>query len=122
MATNPAEIILKGVKKKIGFIIHIEYTGQKSYGQIFRVCIFRHIDIFLLFYFFIHFNIPLFSSYGGHPVSRRGENGRTLRKTTWHTHRQNLACLTKTHMPNACLTKTHMPNAGIEPTPDAAVR
>ena len=27
-------------------------------------------------------------------ISRWGENGRTPRKTTWHTRKQNLACLT----------------------------
>ena len=37
---------------------------------------------------FIQFNNVPFK------ISRWGENGRTPRKTIWHTRRKNLACLT----------------------------
>ena len=50
---------------------------------------------FILF-FFIQFNVPfkIFSAHLRRANQRLGENGRTPRKTTLHTRKQNLACLT----------------------------
>ena len=46
--------------------------------------------------FLIQFNVPfkIISAHMRRANQSVGENGRTPRKTTWHTHKQNLACLT----------------------------
>ena len=53
---------------------------------------------FVFFFFFFLFSFTslsrLFQLMLDGPIDRWGENGRTMRKTTWHTRKQNLACLT----------------------------
>ena len=53
---------------------------------------------FLSFFFFflIQFYVPfkIISAHMRRANQKVGENGRTPRKTTWHTRKQNLACLT----------------------------
>ena len=49
-----------------------------------------------IYFFFIQFYVPfkIISAHMGRTNQQVDENGRTPRKTTWHTRKQNMACLT----------------------------
>ena len=49
---------------------------------------------FIIFFFQLASLSILFQLIWERPISRWDENGRTRRKNTWHTRKQNLACLT----------------------------
>ena len=54
----------------------------------------HHDSFFFFFWFSLTSLSRLLQLIWDGPISRWGENGRTPRKTTWHTRKQNLACLT----------------------------
>ena len=65
---------------------------------------------FIIFFFLIQFYVP-FKSKSSHmrrANQKVGENGKTPRKTTWRTHKQNLACLTC----GQCRAQTHTRHSG----------
>ena len=57
----------------------------------------------IIIFFLIQFYVPfkLFHSYRDESISRWGENRSTREKTTWHTRKQNMACLTYEFVPRA---------------------